>query len=143
AKVAPASQWLDLGALRGQRPLPGYAGLRAAVAGNLAGEGRAALRLDPEKAQAVLDLVDALGPARAPRAELPAGKGAAASQLALALQASVALLRAGPEDEAAALLEGEDELARWFELAARQGPRGPRLSPETLPFALEGLCAGQ
>src|SRR5690606_38552801 len=42
ARIAMASQWLDLGVLRGQRPLPLYAGLRQAVAENLAGLGRPA-----------------------------------------------------------------------------------------------------
>src|SRR5690606_6698459 len=113
------------------------------VADNLAGEGRPALRLDADKAQSVLDLIDTLETALAPLADLLAGNGSTASDFARALEATVALLRAAPEDEAAAPLEGEEELARWFELAARQGERGPRLVPEALPLALDGLFAGQ
>lgn len=143
AKVAPASQWLDLGVLRGQRPPPGLAGLRMAVTGNLEGEGRPALRLDAGRAQAVLALIDALEAALAPLAALLAGDGITASRFAQALDATLALLRAVPEGETASPLEGEDELARWVELAGRQGGRGPRLAPDALVFALEGLFAGQ
>lgn len=143
AKVALASQWLDLGVLRGQRPLPGFAGLRDAAAENLAGAGRPALRFDADKTQAVLAMIDALEAALAPISALVRSGGFFAAQAAEALQAAIGLLRDVPPDEEPAPLEGEDELARWFELAMRQGARGPRLMGDGLAFALEGLLAGQ
>ncbi|WMT92041.1 double-strand break repair protein AddB [Pelagibacterium sp. H642] len=143
AKVALASQWLDLAVFRSQRPPPGFDGLRLAVSENLGGAGRPALRLDADKAKAVLALIDALQAALAPITGLLEKDGIFAAQAAEALQAATALLRSVPPGETSPPIEGEDELARWFELAARQGNRGPRLSGEGLPFALEGLLAGQ
>lgn len=142
AKVAMAAQWLDLGVFRGQRPLPGFAGFRAAVDDNLNGKGRPASRLDADKAQSVLDLIDALETALAPLEALLSQANFTASTAAQALETTLAGLRRVPPGETAAALEGEDELARWFELAGQQGARGPRVSPDALPFALAGLFAG-
>ena len=142
--VAPASEWLDLGILRGQRPLPGFDGLRRAVSDNRDGiTRRPALKLDTDKAQAVLGLIDALEAGLAPLAGLMARDGIAASAVAEVIGETIGRLRDVPQDEKVAPLEGEDELARWIELAARQGARGPRLSGGGLAFALEGLMAGQ
>src|SRR5690606_17757055 len=51
AKVATASQWLDLGVFRGQRPLPGFAGLHAAAAGDPGGNGLPRREVDAGKAR--------------------------------------------------------------------------------------------
>lgn len=142
AEVALASQWLDLGVFRGQRPLPGFEGLRQAVADNLAGNGRPPLRLDAEKAQAVIAMLDALENALAPMEAVLAQAGFSAGSIAAALEATLERLRALPEGETTASLEGEAELARWFELAIRQGERGPRLTRHSMPLALDGLFGG-
>ena len=142
ADVALAGQWLDLGVFRSQRPLPGFAGLRDAVSENLGGAGRPALRLNAEKAGTVLAMIDALEAALAPIVTLLEADGFFAAQAAEGIQATIGLLRHAPQGEVQAL-EGEDELARWFELATRQGTRGPRLAGSSLPFALDGLLAGQ
>ncbi|WP_332712933.1 double-strand break repair protein AddB [Pelagibacterium mangrovi] len=143
ARIAMASQWLDLGVFRGQRPLPLYAGLRQAVAENFAGSGRPAHRLDANKAEAVLAIIDALENALAPIQSLFESDSLSVAAAAKALETAIGRLRAAAPDEPATTLEGEDELARWFELAVRQGTRGPKLAPQGLAFALEGLLAGQ
>ena len=143
-QVALAGQWLDLGVLRGQRPLPGFDGLRRAVADNLEGATRRpALKLDADKAQAVTALIDALEAALTPLAGLMARDGFAASNVAATLGETIESLRDVPQGEKQAPLEGEDELARWIEMAARQGGRGPKLTGGGLGFALDGLMAGQ
>ncbi|MEQ8445653.1 MAG: double-strand break repair protein AddB [Pelagibacterium sp.] len=143
-QVALAGQWLDLGVLRGQRPLPGFDGLRRAVADNLEGATRRpALKLDADKAQAVTALIDALEAALTPLARLMARDGFAASNVAATLGETIESLRDVPQGEKQVPLEGEDELARWIEMAARQGGRGPKLTGGGLGFALDGLMAGQ
>lgn len=144
AATATAADWLDFGVLRGQRPLPGLAGLRAATKDNL--EGRSshpALRLNDEKAGAVYGLIDALDGALAPLAALFAGPEFSAAQFASALGETLALLRVLPDGEPPVPLEGEDELARWCEMLAGQGGRGPRFDAAALALALSGLMAGQ
>ncbi|WP_417578739.1 double-strand break repair protein AddB [Pelagibacterium sp.] len=144
ADVALAGQWLDLGVLRGQRPLPGFAGLRRAIADNLEGiTRRPALRLDQNKARACLALIDALEAALAPLAALMAREGIAPSEVASTIGETITGLRNVPQGNKTAILEGEDELTRWIDLASRQGARGPKLSGWGLAFALNGLMAGQ
>ncbi|HWJ89263.1 MAG TPA: double-strand break repair protein AddB [Pelagibacterium sp.] len=144
ADVALAAQWLDLGVFRGQRPLPGFDGLRRAVADNRdRTTARPALRLEGERPDAVLTILDALEAALGPLAALFGRDNFTASEVAIALDAVLSALRAVPEDQSAPTLGGEDELARWIELASRQSARGPSLTPATLPLALEGLFAGQ
>ncbi|RDE09397.1 double-strand break repair protein AddB [Pelagibacterium lacus] len=141
AAVSRAAQWLDLGALRGQRPLPGFAGLRKAVTDNFDKRtAYPALRLQTGEAIAVLALLDALETALAPLAAL-ASEAFSASRFAAALAETLVLLRdTGPDPLPA--IEGEAELMAWIETAMAQGARGPRFSGAALGQALEGLLAG-
>ncbi|SDG25695.1 double-strand break repair protein AddB [Pelagibacterium luteolum] len=142
AVVAPAAESLEMGALRGQRPLPGFDGLRRAIADNL--EKRTpypAQRLNAESATEALALLDAIEAALEPLSSLLAGPFSA-SGLATAIAETMERLRLQGPDETIAALEGEDELDRWLELAQSQGDRGPRFAPSGLALALEGLMAG-
>ncbi|MCD7058583.1 double-strand break repair protein AddB [Pelagibacterium xiamenense] len=142
--VAAATEWLDFGVLRGQRPAPGFAGLRKGVAANLAGDmSHPALKLDAEKAEAISALLDALEAALEPLARLCAGPAFSAADFAAALDDTLTRLRASSPDTTAPPLEGEGELARWIETTAALGPFGPRYSARGLDLALSQLMAGE
>ncbi|WP_404400674.1 double-strand break repair protein AddB [Pelagibacterium halotolerans] len=142
--VAAATEWLDFGILRGQRPAPGIAGLRKGIAANLAGEmSHPALKLDAEKAETTSALLDVLEAALDPLTTLCAGSAFSAADFAKALAETLKRLRAIPEGEPVPPLEGEDALARWIETTAALGPFGPRYSARGLDLALGQLMAGE
>lgn len=144
AAVAQATDWLDFALLRGQRPLPGFSGLRAGVDKNLAGDSHyPALRLDAGRAAAVRALIDALEEALAPLATVFAGPAFSAAQFAQALAVALERIRALPDAHAPIALDGADGLERWCAMLATQGGRGPRFSPSALALALGGLMGGQ
>lgn len=142
--VAAATQWLDFGVLRGQRPAPGFAGLRKGATANLAGAiSHPALTLDAEKARAISALLDALEAALAPLTALCAGPVFGAADFADALAQTLARLRATPGDETVPPLEGEDELMRWIEATLALDRLGPRYDARGLDLALGQLMAGE
>ncbi len=139
ADVSRLGDAIELALLRGQRPRPGIAGLRLAVAGNLAGTSKhPQLRLMGGEGEEIEILLDRLEAALAPVVALLARPVLRAAELAETLAGALAAI-AGPLD---ADLPGSSELAGWAtDLAARPGD-GPTFPPQGLDGVLYALMAG-
>jgi ATP-dependent helicase/nuclease subunit B len=135
--MAALADDVDLGLLRGQRPGPGTAGLRAMLAAHLGGKLKyPARKLTPERGAEIADLFDRLDVAIAPLTDLIALPEMTASALALALGKVVSSVRAE------APLPGREELAAWVESMAALEGEGHRFGPFGLEDVLATLMAG-
>ncbi|MFC3704965.1 double-strand break repair protein AddB [Devosia honganensis] len=136
-RVARLADHIDLGLLRGQRPAPGLAGLRALLEAQLAGDlPRQRRRLDAEDGAAIAVLLDELEAALAPLAAVLEDNVTSASALASALWSAIETISAG------APLHGRDELAGWAEEMAGLAGEGHRFAPRGLEAVLAALMAG-
>ncbi|MHA6299629.1 double-strand break repair protein AddB [Devosia sp. CAU 1758] len=135
--VAALADDIDLGLLRGQRPAPGIAGLRAMLAAHLKGDLKyPARKLTPERGRDIASLFDRLESAIAPLMALVALREMPASALAQALGESLEAVSAN------APLPGREELAAWVaEMQALTG-EGHRFAPQGLEDVLAALMAG-
>ena len=135
--IAALADDIDLGLLRGQRPGPGTAGLRAMLAAHLGGKLKyPARKLTPERGTAIADLFDRLDAAIAPLVELIALPEMTAAALAVALgTAVVSVCGEAP-------LPGRAELSGWVEgMAALEG-EGHRFGAFGLDDVLAALMSG-
>jgi ATP-dependent helicase/nuclease subunit B len=135
--LAALADDIDLGLLRGQRPGPGMAGLRAVLDAHLAGRlNRPARKLSPERGAEIAALFDRLEAAIAPLQALTARTELPASDLALALgQALAAISPSGP-------LPGREEFVTWAGNMAALNGEGHRFAPYGLDDVLAALMAG-
>ncbi|UYN98845.1 MAG: double-strand break repair protein AddB [Devosia sp.] len=135
--LSTLAEKIDLGLLRGQRPAPGLAGLRALLAGNLDGSlVYPALRLDTEEAAAITSLFDRLEHTMAPLAALLDTDRIDAGLFALALaETTAALTPAGP-------LMGREELMAWAEQMGALAHTGHAFAPHGLDAVLFALMDG-
>lgn len=138
ARIAEAAQRLEMGLLRGQRLLPGLAGLRAALAANLSGTTRhPALRLDERDGEEIGTLLDRLEAALAPLFALRDTQTITAPRFVAALGAGFTALTSGGDPP-----PGADAFAAWaLELAGLEG-EGPEFPPRQLDAVLGALMAG-
>jgi len=137
-RLAALADAIDLGLLRGQRPAPGLAGLRAALAANVSGATpHPARRLNEADAAAISALFDVLETAMAPLGALVAADRIDAAALARALGQSL-LAATGPETT----LRGCDELHAWAEQMGRLAGEGHRFPPVGLDGVLSALMQG-
>jgi ATP-dependent helicase/nuclease subunit B len=128
---------IDLGLLRGQRPGPGIAGLRAMLAAHLGGKLKyPARKLTPERGAEIAELLERLDGAIAPLVALMAVPEMTAASLAVALGEVVAGVSAG------APLPGREELAGWVEGMAALGGEGHRFGAFGLDDVLAALMSG-
>jgi ATP-dependent helicase/nuclease subunit B len=142
AAVSRAADLVELGLLRGQRPAPGLAGLRQALADNFGGATRRpAPKLFEADAAAVGALLDALEAALRPLCQLLEAPRVDAAALAAALAATLAAVIATPEEGTAAL-PGLAEVGDWLAAIAATGDGGPGFAPFGLDAVLAALMTG-
>jgi ATP-dependent helicase/nuclease subunit B len=138
AELAAIGDDIDLGLLRGQRPMPGIDGLRAVLTANIDKDTKyPARRLDASRGAAVSALLDDLEHALAPITALLASKTLTAPDLVAALAAALEALTAG-----GGLPEGGDEWRRWVETVSLSGSAGFAFAPIGLDGVLFALMAG-
>ncbi len=135
--LAALADDVDLGLLRGQRPSPGIAGLRAMLAAHLAGRLKyPARKLTPERGATIADLFDRLEAALAPLEALMGQGEITAATLASAL--GDALIAISPD----APLPGREEFLAWVSGMAELAGQGHRFPPRGLEDVLSALMAG-
>ncbi|SMQ85840.1 DNA helicase/exodeoxyribonuclease V, subunit B [Devosia lucknowensis] len=128
---------IDLLLLRGQRPSPGFAGLRALLAARMASDADERRRpISPDDAVVMADLLDRLELATAPLVSLTSEKELPASALAAALGSAV--LAISPD----APLPGREEFLAWIDSVAALSGKGHRFAPHGLEDVLSALMAG-
>ncbi len=136
-EIAEAANLLDLRLLRGQRPGPGIAGLRALLAVRMAEASKSRRKpIDPKDGQAISGLFDRLETALAPIINRLQDEQMDASGLAIALQASVEAVSAGAQ------LHGREELSRWAAEMSELAGQGHRFGPFGLDEVLFALMDG-
>jgi double-strand break repair protein AddB, alphaproteobacterial type len=137
AAIAEAAGRLDLRLLRGQRPGPGMAGLRALLTLRSAEGPRSRRRpLGAEDAETITSLFDAVEAALAPLLTLLQQKDMDAAQLAAALRGALDAVSAG------APLHGRDEFSAWAAEMERLAGQGHRFGPFGLDEVLFALMSG-
>ena len=135
--VSAAADWLDLRLLRGQRPGPGFAGLRHLLAARRVDDPKSRRRpLAADEAEAIAALFDRLDAALAPLVAVLAQEKMDAAQLAAALYHCVEAVSAG------APLQGRDELAAWAAEMSHLSGHGHRFGPFGLDEVLFALMTG-
>ncbi len=135
--VAALADDIDLGLLRGQRPAPGIAGLRAMLAAHLSGDLKyPARKLTPERGEAIADLLDRLEAAIAPLMTLIGLRELPASALAMALGRSLDAISPG------APLPGREEFSAWVAEMQTLSGEGHLFAPHGLEDVLAALMAG-
>lgn len=128
---------IDLGLLRGQRPAPGVAGLRAMLAAHLAGKLKyPARQLLPQRGAEIGDLLDRLETALTPLSALMKLRELPASALAKALGAALAAI--SPQ----APLPGRTEFDAWVAEMQTLSGEGHMFPPRGLEDVLAALMTG-
>lgn len=128
---------IELGLLRGQRPNPGLAGLRALLADNVAQVTRyPARRLFPDRAEAIEALFTRIETALAPLAALLAEPRITASRLAEGMCLAFDAVAEGAD------IPGRAELADWAAQLAAQAGEGHQFAPQGLEGVLAALMVG-
>lgn len=137
AEIARLADDIELGLLRGQRPNPGLAGLRAVLAANV-GEvtTHVAKRLNARQAEAIEALFSRIELALAPLLALMAESRINASALAEAICRAFDAVADGAE------IPGRAELADWANQMAAQAGEGHSFAPNGLDSVLAALMAG-
>ena len=128
---------IDLGLLRGQRPAPGIAGVRAMLAAHLGGKLKYPARtLSPQRGDDIADLLDRLETALAPLFALMGERALSASMLAEALGQAMEAVGAGSP------LPGRSEFETWVADMRRLTGEGHRFAPRGLEDVLAVLMTG-
>ena len=128
---------IELGLLRGQRPIPGLDGLRAALAKHIIEPPKgAARRLNESHAPAILGLLDDISAALTPLTRLLATPLIRAADLAGAIISAVDRVAAG------APVRGRDELQAWADEMAKLTGEGHAFAPAGLDAVLSALMQG-
>ncbi len=128
---------IDMGLLRGQRPAPGMAGLRALLATHMAGGMKhAAIKLGDDDEAAISDLLARIETAIGPLRAALAAPQIDAATLADALCAAVEAVSVD------APLHGGEELGKWAAEVASMAGEGHRFAPNRLEDVLATLMMG-
>jgi ATP-dependent helicase/nuclease subunit B len=137
ADVAALADDIELGLLRGQRPNPGLAGLRALLHANV---GKAtehvARRLYPNQAEAIEALFVRMETGLAPLMALLAERRIKAGALATAICAAFDIVADGAD------IPGRKELADWASQMQALAEQGHSFPPQGLERVLLALMAG-
>jgi len=142
-QVGNLAQMIEFSLLRGQRALPGFAGLRAVLAKNVAGLlPHAALKLSEKEGEKVLRFFDDMEEALKPVFALLARKDFSSAQLGGALIETLNALRTPPKGESTPQLPGLRELEGWGAALTEAPVDGPALSAANSEAVLEVLMAG-
>ena len=137
AIVAEAANRLDLRLLRGQRPGPGIAGLRALLALRSVDDPKSRRRpIGADDAAAISGLFDRVEIAIAPLVAALLQKDMDAAQLAAALRQSLEAVSVG------APLHGREEFSGWAAEMERLAGQGHRFGPFGLDEVLFALMSG-
>lgn len=137
ATIVSLSDDIDLGLLRGQRPGPGMAGLRAMLAAHLNGDLKYPARtLTPQRGAEIAALFDQLEQAIAPLVALLNRPTMDAATLAAALAAALEAVSAG------APLPGREELNAWAADMQSLTGQGHHFAPRGLDAVLASLMSG-
>ncbi|MBB4052312.1 ATP-dependent helicase/nuclease subunit B [Devosia subaequoris] len=128
---------IDLGLLRGQRPAPGIAGIRAMLAAHLGGKLKYPARtLSPQRGEEIAVLLARLETALAPLFALMAERALPASALAGALGQAMAAVGPGTP------LPGRPEFEAWVADMQGLNGEGHRFAPRGLEDVLAALMTG-
>ncbi|GAB5426716.1 MAG: double-strand break repair protein AddB [Devosia indica] len=128
---------VDLGLLRGQRPGPGIAGIRAMLAAHLGGKLKYPARtLSPQRGDDIAGLLDRLETALAPLFALMGAHELPASALAESLGQAMAAVSAD------APLPGRSEFETWVTDMQSLTGQGHRFAPRGLEDVLAALMTG-
>ncbi|UXN74337.1 hypothetical protein N8D56_03780 [Devosia sp. A8/3-2] len=135
--IARLADDIELGLLRGQRPNPGLAGLRALLAANV-GEvtTHVVKRLNARQAEAIEALFGRIEMALAPLLALLGERRITASALAAAICQAFDAVADGAD------IPGRAELADWASQMATQAGEGHSFPPTGLDSVLAALMAG-
>ncbi|GLQ12363.1 double-strand break repair protein AddB [Devosia yakushimensis] len=137
ADIARLADDIELGLLRGQRPNPGLAGLRALLADNVAGvTAHVARRLHERQAEAIAALFGRIEAALAPLLALMGESRISAGALAEAICRAFDAVADGAE------IPGRTELADWASQMAAQAEEGHSFPPRGLDSVLAALMTG-
>lgn len=137
AEIARLADDIELGLLRGQRPNPGLAGLRAVLAANVSGQtSHVARRLNGRQGEAIEALFGRMQAALAPLLALMAESRIKAAALAAAICRAFDAISDGAE------IPGRAELADWAGQMAAQAGEGHSFAPYGLENVLAALMAG-
>jgi len=137
ADVVDAANRLDLRLLRGQRPGPGFPGLRALLAARAKDDPKSRRKpLSSEESEAISALFDQLETALAPLVALLSQPQMDAAQLAAALHLCVSAVSAGGD------LQGRKEFGQWADEMSRLAGQGHRFGPFGLDEVLFALMNG-
>ncbi len=144
AQIARIADLTEFALLRGQRPAPGFSGLKTQLEQNLQNQlSHAPKKLSEHEGVEVKELLDRIARAFNSILLLFEMEKFTSSQLATALTTCIARLSAPPQGGSAPHLPGGDELRIWAQALAETRVPGPALSPETALGALEVLMAQQ
>ncbi|VAW20554.1 FIG041266: ATP-dependent nuclease subunit B [hydrothermal vent metagenome] len=142
-QMSNLAHMIEFSLLRGQRPMPGFAGLHQLVAHNVDGAlPHAARQLDQKDAKKILRFLDDLKAALAPVFVVFAQKSFPPAQLGAAIVETIAALRIAAPKETSPQLPGAKELASWAQALKETPLDGPALSALDSSEVLEVLMAG-
>jgi ATP-dependent helicase/nuclease subunit B len=137
AAVSALADDIELGLLRGQRPNPGIAGLRALLAANVGGRTPyAARKLQPHHAEPIEQLFVQMETALAPLLALLAEPRTSASGFAAALSAAFTAVADGAD------IPGRTEFGEWAAQLAGHAGEGHAFAPLQLDSVLSALMLG-
>ena len=137
ADIARLADLIELGLLRGQRPNPGLAGLRALLTANIEGATpHPARRLSPEEGGDIAAVFAQIEDAMAPLCRLLGERSITASNLAERLMAALEKVIDGAD------LPGRNELADWAAELAGLAGEGHSFAPAGLEGVLAALMTG-
>lgn len=135
-EISALTDDIELALLRGQRPAPGFEGLRAALDAHIAEPPRTRRRLTEADRPKILALLDTIETALAPLTRLLSASRLHAADLAAAIAASVEAVADG------APIRGRDELRLWAEDMAKLTGQGHAFPPFGLESVLSALMDG-
>ncbi len=142
-QVGNLAQMIEFSLLRGQLVLPGFAGLRAVLAKNVAGElPHVARKLSEKEGSEILRFLADLKGALKPGFDLLAQKSFSPAQFGAAIMATLNGLRAPAQGESVPQLPGSRELAGWGAALTEAPVDGPMLSGVNSEDVLNVLMAG-
>jgi len=142
AELVNVADLMEAAMLRGQRPAPGIAGLRARLEANLSKQiDHVPLQLSASDGLRVSALLDALEAALLPLTQLSEAGHFSVADFATALGASMQAITSLADDNDEPWPE-QRQFGDWLDALKAETGRGPRLSANGVAFTLEGLMAG-
>jgi ATP-dependent helicase/nuclease subunit B len=143
AHIARLAQKIEFGLLRGQRPMPGFAGLRSVLEKNIAGDlAHVALSLNERDGAEITALLAALETALLALNELLEKKKFTSEQLADALLVCFDHIRLPEKGARVPSLPGAEEFTAWANSLVSPPSPGPDLNARVALPVLEKLMAG-